>query len=496
LAHATIGTAISAPKIPATSDREHHRERVHPHGAAQQQRLQHVPLELHDAGDDGQRDQRRDGALRDQGHQHGDRPGEERADDGDERAQEHQRRQGHHQRHLQHGQADADEHRVEQRHDDGRPDVGDQRAPGAAGRLVDEGAGVPGKQADQPEPDGPPVLEEEEQGEQRQDEPGHHLADRGGGRDRAGGEGLLVVHQGVLRLGDRVLELPPRDRERGDHEVLDLPDALADLVGQVGEAVDEALDDQRDDAGDDAEPDDQHGQRGQGRGPSAAHQPTGSRLQQRRQQQRDDDGDDDDRDVGGRPQQQRDPDQDDDQPPGPGRGQPQTVRHAVHVRVPRRRPAGPADLARRPRAGPRGGRRSADAARSHGTVQVGCARFGAAQRGPAAQVGRTRAVVRAGGRRQWLVVGLVGVLAVVEDQVVDVVVVLVVLGDDDGVRPGVRVVLGRRADALPGLVDQAAGTSQHRLPPPGPWGPSMITLALRKTVPVARRADRRRAVPR
>ena len=82
-AQATVGTAMSAPKMPRDEqpggDRQHHRQRVHPHGPAEQQRLEHVPLELHDQHDHGQGDQRGDRARGDQGHQHGDRSGEERA---------------------------------------------------------------------------------------------------------------------------------------------------------------------------------------------------------------------------------------------------------------------------------------------------------------------------------------------------------------------------------------------------------------------------------
>ena len=52
---------------------EDHRQRVHAHGAAQQQRREDVPLQLHDQEDDAQRDQRGDEAVGHQRDQHGDR---------------------------------------------------------------------------------------------------------------------------------------------------------------------------------------------------------------------------------------------------------------------------------------------------------------------------------------------------------------------------------------------------------------------------------------
>ena len=60
--------------------------------------------------------------------------------------------------------------------DDRGPHVGDQRAPGAAGGLVEVGPAAAGEQADQPQPDRAAVLEEEEQREQRQQDAGDHLA--------------------------------------------------------------------------------------------------------------------------------------------------------------------------------------------------------------------------------------------------------------------------------------------------------------------------------
>jgi hypothetical protein len=426
------------------------------HGPAEQQRLQHVPLELHDRDHDAQRDEGLDGPDGHQSHQDRHRAGEERADDRDEGAEEHQRGQRDDQRYLEDRQADADADRVDECHGHGGADVGDQGAPRPAGRLVEVGPRVAGEQSDHPQPDGPAVLQEEEQREQRQDDPGEHLPDRGGGGDGPGGELVLAADQEVLRLGDRVLELAPGDGEGADDEPLHLVEALADLAGQIGEAVDEALYDERDDPGDDGEADEQHRERGQRPVPAAPHQGRGAGLQQRGQQQRDDDRDDHHPDVHGGVEEHVGAGDHGDQPPGPGGRDPQGGGDVLLRRPPRVLPQPPATLARPQRAPTLW--RSAGTARPERAVQIGGAGLGAAEGRP--------------GRPLRLLVD--GTL--VDGVLVDGVLVRVVVPIGGSRRdvlvgvPGVRVVLTGGADAFAGPCGEIARASEHSAPPVGPLG--------------------------
>jgi len=188
-------------------DRQNHGQRVDPHRASEQQRLQDMALELHDPDDHAQQDQGDYEAVRDQRDQHRNQAGDERSDDRDEGAEEDQRRQRYGQRDPQDQQSDADDHRVEQSHGGGRPYVGDQRPPRPAGRLVDRRPGRSGEQPVQPTPDAAAVLQEEEQGEQGQCQAGDDVTHRHGGGQRAAGQQVLVVGQRFLRTLECVIEL-------------------------------------------------------------------------------------------------------------------------------------------------------------------------------------------------------------------------------------------------------------------------------------------------
>jgi hypothetical protein len=420
-------------------DGEDDGQRVHPDGAAEHQRLQDVPLELHDRDHDRQRDEGGEGALGHQRHEHGDRPGEERPDDRDERAEEHQGGQRDHQRHTEDRQADADADRVDECHGHRRPHVGDQRAPGAAGRLVDVGAGVAREEPDQPEPDRPAVLEEEEQGEQRQGDAGEDLADRRRRREGAGRERVLVVDQRLLQRLDGGLQLTAGDRKGADDERLHPCDALGDLLGEIAEPRGDLLHHQRDDPGDDAQPDEEHRDGGERPRPALPDQGRGAGLQQRGQEQGDDDGNDDDGDVRGGPEQRVEAGDDHEQPPRPRGRRPESVGHAGLGRRPPVAAHQPTVALARA-VWPASPRRTADA---DGAVDVGGPGFGAAQRRPG------RAVAALAVRRLRLR------LVVVEDD-------LLIVGP---FRPGVRIVLGGQPDALAGARDQVRGPSQHRAPP-------------------------------
>ena len=120
----------------AGRDRDDHGERVHADQPAEQERLQHVRLELLDADHHTEHDQRDDRALVDQRHQHGDGAGQERTDHRDERADEDQHADRDHERHLQDGGAEHDAERVGEGDQHGGPHERGQRRPGDPSRGV------------------------------------------------------------------------------------------------------------------------------------------------------------------------------------------------------------------------------------------------------------------------------------------------------------------------------------------------------------------------
>ena len=115
----------------AHGDGEQHRERMQVHGPTEQERLQDVALDLHHDDDAGEHDQGLHPADRDQGDQHGEEPGHERADERDERAEEHQGGQGRSQRDAQGQRHDQHTDGVDQGHQHRRADVRRQRLPAA-----------------------------------------------------------------------------------------------------------------------------------------------------------------------------------------------------------------------------------------------------------------------------------------------------------------------------------------------------------------------------
>ena len=77
---------------PPVATAEHDGDRVHLDGVADDERLQHVPLELLHQDHDAQHDQGRDRAEVDEGDEHREHTGRDGADDRDERAEEHRDR--------------------------------------------------------------------------------------------------------------------------------------------------------------------------------------------------------------------------------------------------------------------------------------------------------------------------------------------------------------------------------------------------------------------
>ncbi|GAB3837635.1 hypothetical protein GCM10027610_040060 [Dactylosporangium cerinum] len=247
-------------------DGEDDREGVQGDGAAHDERLQHVAFQLLDRDHDAQHDECGDGSLGDERDEDGDDTGQGGADDGDERAEEHQRREGQCERHAQDGEADADAGGVDERDEDGGPDVGHQGVPGVVPGPRGRHLGGAGQQPAEELPDLAAVAEEEEEGEQHDEEPGEDLAEGGGGAQRTRGEGALVLRHGLLQLLDAVAELGLGQVHRTLRQPgLHLVDALTHLGGELVELADERLHDQGETATDDHEPADQDGGGGEER---------------------------------------------------------------------------------------------------------------------------------------------------------------------------------------------------------------------------------------
>jgi len=303
---------------------------MQPDRTAQQQRLQHVTLQLHHADHDAQHDQRRHETVCHQRDQHRDRAGDHRADDRDERGEEHQRRQRHCQRHPHDRDADPDADRVHHGHRRGRPDVADQRGEPAPAGHVDPVAHVGRHDPDRERPDPVAVVQEEDQDEQRQQDRRQHLADGHRRGQRARGERALVRAQRLDQLVQCVLQLLLAQVQRtGLQPVADLRDAVADLRGQGGQAAGELGDHEREHAADHDEPADQHQCRGQPARHPQADQLGHRGRQQRRQQQRDGHRDDHDGQVAEDPGDRGHRGQDDEQPPADRGADAQHLRYPV-----------------------------------------------------------------------------------------------------------------------------------------------------------------------
>lgn len=192
-------------------------------------------------------------------------------------------------------------------------------APGDDARRVDLGSGGLGEEAHHPRPDAIAVVEEEEEGEHRDEEAGDGVADRDACLGGAGAE--LVGLTGRLGAGrlDPLVQLGRRDPEGVHDPGADLVIAGADLRADVGELVGEL----RPDEGQYADEDRERAQHGEpGRQPTGHDlaQPAMNRGEEGGQQERDDDRDDE---LGERGHQIDDAGQggrDDNDAPGPFAG--------------------------------------------------------------------------------------------------------------------------------------------------------------------------------
>ena len=266
------------------------------HGSTEQERLQDVSLDLHHDDDAGEHDQGLHPADRHQGDEHGEEPGHEGADERDERAQEHQGGQGRSQRDAQGQGHDQHADGVDQGHQHRRADVRRQRLPAAQSGGVGPGLSPPRHQVEQEAEDAAAVVEEVEQREQADRDPGQEVPDAGADVAGVGGDGALAVDQELLDAGAPLVQPEPAlvDRQRAVHQpLLELSEPGHHLLAQLARLAGDRVDDQRQGSGDEQDPAEQ----GEGRGRSLRQpppvQPVGQRLQRGGQQARDGERDDD-----------------------------------------------------------------------------------------------------------------------------------------------------------------------------------------------------------
>jgi hypothetical protein len=246
-------------EVDAGGDRQQHSQRVHAHHPAEEERLEHLRLDLLHPDHAAEHDEPRDRPLVDQRDEAGDEAGDRRADQRHEGAEEDQDADGHDERHVEDRGDDHDAEGVDERHEHGRPDELGERHPGDAARGVGPLACRPREDPDHPRPDLPPVAEEEERREQDDEEGGDELGDRRADvLEPADQLGVAGRHQ-RLDLVDRVVDLrvtdvewsvlqpPPDLLETVDHLAGEVGGALDDLLGGEGEHERHPTDDRDDD---------------------------------------------------------------------------------------------------------------------------------------------------------------------------------------------------------------------------------------------------------
>ena len=160
------------------------------------------------------RDQREHPALGDQRDDHGQPAGDHRADERDEGAEEHQRGQRQRERDAHDRQAGADADGVDERDQERRPHVADQRVEARTPRVADAFAHGDREDLRGERVDVAAALQQEDQREEHQQRTGDDLGDGACRREHPAGELGLVALQGVDRaLGELVDLLVAEVRE-------------------------------------------------------------------------------------------------------------------------------------------------------------------------------------------------------------------------------------------------------------------------------------------
>ena len=303
------------------SDRQDDGQRVDGDGATEQERLQPVGLHLLHHQDDTEHQQRDERALRDERHEHGEDPGQQRPHDGDERPQEHHHPEGHRQRHPEQRRTDTDAEPVDDGDHQRRPYVVAQRHPPRAARLVQRLPGAPWQQPQQPGPDPVSRRQEEKRREQRDEQSFGDLRRRRRHAQCTAQQRAAVARCGGLRPPDGIRQSGRRQVQRAVGEaLLQVAGTRDSLRTQVAEATGGLLPDQREQRSDEQQREQHAGQRRHRPGDPRSRDQPHQRVEQRSQQQRHQDRDQDVGEAGQQPDDAVQAQRNDQQAPGPVRG--------------------------------------------------------------------------------------------------------------------------------------------------------------------------------
>ncbi len=259
-----------------------------------------------------------DPALGDQRHDHREETGDHRTDERDERAEEHQRRQRQRQRYTHDRQAGADADGVDERDQERRAHIADQRSEAGPAGVAHPLAHVLRKDLGDKPVDVAAAVQHEDQREQHQQRAGDDLGHGARRRQRPAGQLLLVVLQRLDgRLASRfdllLIDVQRAVRQPVPHAL----DAGAHLLDECRCALDELADHEREDPADDSDAAEQHqGHRSAPRS-AAPIQEVDDGQQQRGQHRRQGDGHHDQLELLDHPQQRDDRREDHQQPPRP-----------------------------------------------------------------------------------------------------------------------------------------------------------------------------------
>ena len=248
-----------------------------------------------------------DPTLGDQRHDNGEETGDHRTDERDERAEEHQRRQRQRQRYTHDGEAGTDAGGVDERDQERRAHIADQRTKAGPTCVAHPLPHVFRKDLGDKPVDVAAAVQDEDQREQHQQRTGDDLGHGARRRQRPAGQLLLVVLQRLdSRLASRVDLLLIDVQRAGRQPVPHALDAGAHLLDERRCALDELGDHERENPADGSDAAEQHqGHRTAPRG-AAPIQEVDDRQQQRGQYRRQGDGNHDHLELLDYPQQRDD----------------------------------------------------------------------------------------------------------------------------------------------------------------------------------------------
>src|SRR4029450_725881 len=150
----------------------------------------------------------------DKGDQDRGQAGEKGSDEREKRAEEGQQHERHHQRHTHYDQGEADQQGVHETDQGYAAYIAGEGGEYPRAHLVEALSSPLSDQADEPIPHLPPVLQEEEGQEHRDDQPRNYLGEDDGPALHALGQGTAVLAQAVESLVHPGLDLSLAEVER------------------------------------------------------------------------------------------------------------------------------------------------------------------------------------------------------------------------------------------------------------------------------------------